>query len=420
MTTIIIRGGTAATAPPGLILEAGEPAAERDTGRVKIGDGVTAWAALEYSDERAFAHATAAAAAAQAAAIAAVVNGAPAGGDTLVELHNRLAAIEGIGSLATDAEVIAQVVALVGGAPADRDTLGELGALMNLRLLAANNLGDVPNAVTARGNLGVYSTAQVDAATALLLTKAGNLGDLANLVTARGNLGVYSTAQVDAAVALQLSKAGNLAGMADYAAARANLSVYSQATINARLTSGMGTLAARPLAGAVAEGAIYFATDDDGGTVWQVIAGAWQQLAPGLTETSGVELARMELFDGDGVIQTAASAALTDVVFAAATFQINFATGARPANVVLVGIGASTQAGGGGRIAINDVAGGRFEDTIGDAGAANSWFPFRVEMKIAANQPARNYKVQIANRVGGTFSLGGLANRTVKLYATTC
>ena len=49
MTTIQLKRGTAARlAEVNPILEAGEPCAERDTGRMKIGDGVTHWNDLRY------------------------------------------------------------------------------------------------------------------------------------------------------------------------------------------------------------------------------------------------------------------------------------------------------------------------------------------------------------------------------------
>ena len=47
--------------------------------------------------------------------------------------------------------------------PERRDTLGELESLIGLRLLKSANLSDLANTATARTNLGVYSTAAVDA-----------------------------------------------------------------------------------------------------------------------------------------------------------------------------------------------------------------------------------------------------------------
>lgn len=92
-----------------------------------------------------------------AVATAAIINGAPSGGDTLNELHARLAVIEALGSLATDAELIALTASLLGSADADGDTLGELQALINNRLLKANNLSDLTNVGNALTNLG-FST----------------------------------------------------------------------------------------------------------------------------------------------------------------------------------------------------------------------------------------------------------------------
>jgi hypothetical protein len=95
--------------------------------------------------------------------VAAVVAGAPAGGDTLFELDARIAVVEALGSLATDAELIAAVAALIGSANSAGDTLGELQALIGLRLLTASNLSDVPNKGTARTNLGLAIGTDVQA-----------------------------------------------------------------------------------------------------------------------------------------------------------------------------------------------------------------------------------------------------------------
>lgn len=97
-----------------------------------------------------------------AAAIAALVAGASPAGDTLSELEARIAAVEALGSLATDAELVAAVADLIGTADADGDTLGELQALIGARLAASANLSDVPSPATARANLDVYSTSELD------------------------------------------------------------------------------------------------------------------------------------------------------------------------------------------------------------------------------------------------------------------
>lgn len=72
-------------------------------------------------------------------------------------LAARVAAIEAVGSLASDAELIAAVAGILGSADSAGDTLGELQALIGARLLKTNNLGDLPNASTALSNLG-FST----------------------------------------------------------------------------------------------------------------------------------------------------------------------------------------------------------------------------------------------------------------------
>lgn len=117
-----------------------------------------------------------------------------------------------------------------------------LAAMDGASLKKASNLSDVADVVAARANLGVYSTAQVDAADALAMKKASNLSDVADVIAARTNLGVYSTAQVDAAIAagdaLDLKKASNLSDLANVATARTNLGVYSTAQVDAAIAAG--------------------------------------------------------------------------------------------------------------------------------------------------------------------------------------
>lgn len=181
-----------------------------------------------------------------------------------------------------------------------------------------------------------------------------------------------------------------------------------------------GTFAARGSAANLKDGSTYFATDDDGGTLYQALAGAWSQVAPGATEASGVELARMEIAPAGGIIQSSTTTTLADVVYLAANFAITFATGAKPAIIRYVGVGNNSTAGSGGRIAVTNVASTIFEDTIGDSGSANAYFPIIIEVKIPANTASNTYRVQIARRTAGTFNLAGLPGRSAKLYAVTC
>jgi hypothetical protein len=112
--------------------------------------------------------------------------GATAAGDTLGELEARLALIEAVGSLASDAELLAAITALIGTADTAGDTLGELEALINARLRASNNLSDVQNAATAAGNLlnGTILTTDGD----FLVRTAGALARLGSTAVGRSLL----------------------------------------------------------------------------------------------------------------------------------------------------------------------------------------------------------------------------------------
>lgn len=108
------------------------------------------------------------------------------------------------------------------GAPDTQGPPGPPGPPDLTSLKKAQNLADLTNVSTARTNLGVYSSTEVDteiaSTSALLLQKSQNLADVANAATARTNLDVPQTSTV-------LLKSGNLSGLANTATARSNLGV---------------------------------------------------------------------------------------------------------------------------------------------------------------------------------------------------
>lgn len=72
-------------------------------------------------------------------------------------LDARLDVIEALGSLATDAELVAAVAALLGGADPTADTFSEVSTLIGARLAKALNLSDLADVSAALTNLG-FST----------------------------------------------------------------------------------------------------------------------------------------------------------------------------------------------------------------------------------------------------------------------
>lgn len=56
-----------------------------------------------------------------------------------------------------------------------------------------------------------------------------------------------------------------------------------------------GTLAGRPAASAVGDRALYYATDDSGGTLYRSNGTSWQQVGAPVSQASGAELARATL-----------------------------------------------------------------------------------------------------------------------------
>lgn len=78
-----------------------------------------------------------------------------------------------------------------------------------------------------------------------------------------------------------------------------------------------GTLAARPAATTVPAGTRYFATDDNGGTVYRSNGTAWTQVAAAVTASSGAVLAR-----ASATAQQTGITSATDITGLSITFTV--------------------------------------------------------------------------------------------------
>jgi hypothetical protein len=129
--------------------------------------------------------------------------------------------------------------------------------------------------------------------------------DATNNVTANGLRSATTTVGVSAATAPSANQilratSGTAATWQDLSAANTSFSNttsgYAATTVqaaldeNAGLLMATGTLAARPTAATAGNRALYYATDDNGGTLYRSSGSSWQQIGASINQTGGAQL----------------------------------------------------------------------------------------------------------------------------------
>ena len=181
-------------------------------------------------------------------------------------------------------------------------------------------------------------------ATSLIVTSATNFPSASSTATPASQFRIrVEDAPAGSAVNLEFMRVTDVSGTT-FTVARgqegtsgvihANGSVVTLVATAGALTnfpanvSTPGTLAARPAASAVPNGFLYFANDDNGGTVYRSDgASTWTKVAPGVLETSGVELGYAEItsnFTSGGVANT---------IYAVTGLTTTVTVGSRPVRI---------------------------------------------------------------------------------------
>ncbi|MBC7908320.1 MAG: hypothetical protein H7Y60_16455 [Rhodospirillaceae bacterium] len=148
---------------------------------------------------------------------------------------------------------------LVAGSGITLETVTEEGGSQRLRITGTDsvdaleksqNLSDLPDKAAARGNLDVYSKAEVEsrdqAVKDAALLKAENLSGLTDTAVAQTNLGVYAKLDVEnrdqAVKDAALLKADNLFGLGNVVTARTNLGVYGTTEVDDAISAALPDL----------------------------------------------------------------------------------------------------------------------------------------------------------------------------------
>lgn len=174
-----------------------------------------------------------------------------------------------------------------------------------------------------------------------------------------------------------------------------------------------GTLAARPSAASKPDRYVYFATDDNGGTAYQVQAGAWVKVAASVLDTGGREL---------GYAEITANVALTGSTADIPGLSITVTVGARP--IKLIFDAQSGQISAAGNFNTLQIVEGPTILTAVQYGvaSANTIFPLHREKRLAPSAGVHTYKIQggVAGTAGATDRLVATATSPAFLQAVEC
>lgn len=380
---------------------------------VKLGDGETRWNDLVYTSQL------------------------PSPSGVMLPSSSGDGTTGGVGSAELDsavADLNASIATRQASATAATDT--ELNAAVaNLNALVAAKQDAVTAATdselnAAIANLTALITPKQDAASAATDAElASQVSTLTALINAKQD---NATAATDAELAAAIADvnasisakqdAATAATDSELAAAVSNLNATlltkqdaATAATDAELAAAfpvMGTLAARPTAAAFGRG-YYWASDDNGGTLYYSNATAWTKMSPGVAEPAGLELGYAEI--------TAAPPGVTGGAVDIVGLSTTVTVGTRPIVVkVTADSGQNTVAGAGLQLTIMEGASQKQARTAMSPAANQIAGIGTFQARLTPSPGQHTYKVQIASVFAGTSTLNVTPTNPVSIQVVTC